>query len=610
MTNYVITGSVGTYGVPTDFTPNGTPVVGVDTITIGAGKELRIAGSGITTVCAYTIGGSSGPTYAKITVLSGGTLKHGATPTINDWTEYELQGNATVDCNGYDFLPNVSDASGVRFKLYATGTAFGAAKTIIKSSAAMCKFGGSTDPIGIYLDLNNFEINNLNWRAGGSYYNGNHLRLQYGLIKNYGAFSISGYQADSSDVILKNLEFRGCSAPAETNLGTVIADLGFHPTGDENGGDVTGARTFENVVFDATDTPGSQVKVKIFWLRGFIPNNLMFLDCQPYDQSGNETWDSIFVKVRNEGNAAFGVLSADNLVVVSNNDNPKHFSGSGTWNAPVVECKWLGGVSADAGDLWVIGNSDPLVLNFPLLIDEFGSGMVNALSADRGANVTLNHATYIADVQHPQNGFFRNEGGGRYTGVVGVTNNINYIRSNPTNAAVIYGFNLGENTANDQLTTHGYNCWVNYPSQLNSSIYHAVNSATKTLGQTDWGGGDIFTDPEFIQDSRGIMSWGAMNGAATYSDSIQALAKGVNGYDKASGIFNSGAIIEDTVEVYYEYVRNGFAPTALAYINNDSTGTRTRGAVEWTAAPSSALGVTSSEITSSSLTSRSVTQRN
>ncbi len=42
MTDYIITGAVGTLGVTTDFTPNGTPVPGSDTLAITAGKELKI----------------------------------------------------------------------------------------------------------------------------------------------------------------------------------------------------------------------------------------------------------------------------------------------------------------------------------------------------------------------------------------------------------------------------------------------------------------------------------------------------------------------------------------------------------------------------------------
>jgi len=604
MTAYILNSSVNTWGTATDFTPNGTPSIG-DTLVMTGGQELRFP-TGVTNLCILTISGANDTAYAKITIQDGGTLKLNSAPTIGNWVEVEFQGNSTIDLNGYDFLPVISDASGTRFKLYATGTALGAKKTIIKSSAAKAQFGGSSGAIGCHVDLNNFEIDNVHWRAGGSYYAGNPLRLNHGLIKNYGAFVISGYQNDSADVILKNLEFRNCNAPQELGIGAVIANLGFHPTGDEDGSQVTGARAFENIVFDATDTAGSQIKVNIFWLRGFIPSNIFFLDCQPYDDRGYEYWDGVFVKIRNEGNAAFGVLNADNLCVVSNNDNPKHFSGSGTWNAPVVECKWLGGVSADAGDLWVIGNTDPLVLNYPILIDEFGSGLVNALSADRGANVTVNHVTYVADVRHPQNGFVRNEGGGRYTGVVTVHNCINYIRSNVTGAAAIYGFNFGENTANDQLTTHGHNCWVNYPSQSNANIYRSVNSATKTLGQPNWGGDDIFLDPAFVDDSRGIMSWGAAHGAATYDDSVQAVARGVNGYNKATGTF-SGTVVADTAKAYGDYVKAGLAPTEPAYELNDSTGTRARGAVAWIAA-AGGNALTSFLMTSSALTSRNVTR--
>jgi hypothetical protein len=339
-------------------------------------------------------------------------------------------------------------------------------------------------------------------------------------------------------------------------------------------------------VFDASDTTGSGIVVKIFRLNGFTPENIVFIDCQVFSWQGASFWDGVFAKIRNESNATLGVLSADSLAVVSHGDNPKHFVGEGTWNSPVVECKWLSGTSVDAGDLWVIGNTNPLVLNNVLLIDEFGSGIVNALSADRGANVTVNHATYVSDVRHPLNGMFRNEGGARYTGTVSVTNSISYVRSNVTSAATIYGYNFGENTANDQLTTHGNNCWVNYPDQTNNAIYHAVNSASKIIGQTNWGGGDILTDPDFVDEARGIMSFGASKGAATYADSCQAVARGVNGYNKTSGTFNSGDIVVNTVKVYRDWVRAGFAPTAATYQTNDSTGTKARGAVDWTVAAS------------------------
>jgi len=603
VTAYTITGPSGTLGVTTDFTPSGTPTTG-DTLTIAAGKELRVP-SGVWNMPTYTQGGSSG-SNAKITVQTGSTLKLTAAPTVNDWSEYELQGNATIDLNGFNLLPTISDASGIRFKIFATGTALGGAKSIIKSGAAKATFGSLTAPIGIYISLNNFEIDNLHWRAGGSWYSGNVLSLQNGLVKNYGAFATSGYQDDGTDLVLKGLEFRNCNAPVDVNVGTVIADLGFHPSGDASGSGITGQRSFENIVFDATDTAGTQVKVKVYWLAGFTPKNLVFLDCQPYDGEGYMYWDGVFTKVRSESNAAFGVLKANNLAVVSHNDNPKHFSGEGTWNSPVIECKWLSGTSVDAGDLFVIGNTNPLVLNNVLLIDEFGSGIVNALSADRGANVTMSYATYVSDIRHPLNGVFRNEGGGRYTGTVSVTNSISYVRSNVTAAATIYGYNFGENTANDQLTTHGNNCWVNYPDQTNNAIYHAVNSASKTLGQANWGGGDIFTDPAFVDKTRGIMSFGASKGAATYADACQAVARGVNGYNKTSGTFNSGDIVVNTVKVYRDWVRAGFAPTAATYQANDSTGTKARGAVDWVQASSDG-GITSSKITSSGITNSGLT---
>lgn len=230
--------ATGDYDDSTKWTPNGVPG-STDTATIGA-FTVTIATGKTWTPGALALTGTGSSTLAKIVIADGGKLAQYGDITANAYNEVLMQGNSEWDLRGFKTYYTVQTGSNVNNKI--TNDGLGKAKIYSSTTLGRIAKDATTSSYGC-LQLNNFQITNIDFCFGSGYYAGHHYDLQNGVFLAAGYVETSLYANNSSDYRVKRVDLIGCKNPQANVMAHFRADK------DVSGGTVTGIRDISKVTF-------------------------------------------------------------------------------------------------------------------------------------------------------------------------------------------------------------------------------------------------------------------------------------------------------------------------------------------------------------------------
>jgi hypothetical protein len=566
MTAYT-SAATGSWNNSATWSPSGIPT-SADTVAVG-GHTITIPNGYAAQVGAMTLTGTGSGTRASIQCTGGGSLKHFGAVTCDIWNEFSFisAGTFTWDLNGQNVTYLQQSTSSIHNRIVCDGTVFLYLKSTAAESTIMAAGFQSSDG---FLDIQNFKIENVSLRYGAGFFNGNHYRVRNGLFYNHGFVRSSGEIHANSDFMLKNCDFRGFSS---LDGGAYCARW----SGLTSAG--SGVRQFQDLTFEYPSV--ATIRTEAF--RFISPVRIYTYNVQFENVNTPTTaWTNIF-----HSKTIFGDLGYVDLVdsyVTPNLDNPHTFTGVKDATGLILEAIYPASPT-DGGDHFILDNN-PHALTNCLFIEGYGGVILNALGASKTSVYTMDHCTYVADCLDAVYGqLVRNETGGSFAAgsTLTVKNNIAYVRSGLSHSRI---YNI-ETAGNDQVKYVDYNCYSGQGS-TNSELYYQVTSATKGAihSQVGWGLNDkISTNPNFVDSSRGIISWASQFGASTYLTAVKYLLNGVNGYNPATQLLQSNLITGKSITDLITYVRNGYAPQNIALKNAGSDGV-TIGAFEYQAMPS------------------------
>lgn len=237
MTAYVASTS-GAVNVSTNWTPNGIPST-TDTVTIGA-FTMTIPAAYTWTPAAIVMTGTANATRAKIIISSTGKLAQYGNITANAWNEIAIQGGGEWDTRGFTCYYTVQTGSNLNNKITHDG--LGKAKIYSSTTLGRIAKDSTTASYGC-LQLNNFEISNVDFCFGSGFYAGHHYDLQNGVFLAAGYIETSLYANNASDYRIKNVDVIGCKNIQSNVMAHFRADK------DVSGGTVTGIRDVSKVTF-------------------------------------------------------------------------------------------------------------------------------------------------------------------------------------------------------------------------------------------------------------------------------------------------------------------------------------------------------------------------
>jgi hypothetical protein len=584
MTAYASNAS-GDWNDSTKWTPNGIPgsadtvTMGVHTITIPLGYTAQCGGLVMT--------GTGTGTRSILTIA--GKLELYANCSSTNFANIAGVGNCEIDLRGFSFEFGTGTA-GATTKLSNDGTGIfkiWSSTTLgyIGRPAAQQKSGD--------LDLNGFLIVNTAFRYGGNFNAGFHYRLRNGIFYNCGYIDIYDYIERTADWIIENVDFRMSQVASASNV---------YLWARNNSGTITGQRLFKNVTFDYRASAKNKVTLRYF-------NSAMDFDNVVCLKTELEILDSGTLNLKNLLSAKQGIIgsfsgASQKCYFAPDTNNPHTLENfiNGSMTECVIEALYPIGAT-DAGDHFILPvGSATFTLTRSLVIDGRGGVMFNALKANTSGTYTMDHCTYVCDAYTGTYGqLARNESGQIFQAAATTTirSTIAHVRSNPnslTNMNVIRMDTAG----NDQIDYIDFNLY-NGQGTNNTQKFYQMTSATKTYGVTDgWGLHDIQNgDPMFVDQSRGIVSWGALFGYADYDDTCLGILNSVNGFDEGT-LTQDGAVSGRSVTDLIAWVTAGFVPqnAAIATAAHDGT---TIGAFEYQAPAPTGGGLSVAGLSNSGL---------
>ncbi len=543
----------------------------------------------------------------------GSQLKLFGDITPLQFNEFIFDGDVVIDTNGFNFKfdyfgtpvhNKMSHTNGSHLKLVDFINTSGTRSTV-----------GATDGTTMYGYCRmpyTRTASNVDWCFGSGYFAGNHFDMTHSVFHGY--FANDSYAHQDNDCIVDHCDFRDCPNPHTSGDGEPYpARVGFRPPGDEPD---TGTKSLKYVTFSAHALTSTSLSVFFDGVRKFSPEHV-YVDRMMLKNFSNPItpWSKIFSRHvgsfgATNGEPAGGIPISESCIT-GDKDNPKPFWEWATTYSRVFIEHFTPVDSADAGDYVNASPSRQCIFEDSVIIDQFGSCVFNALAGERDGEYIIRHCTTIFDMQHPTNGFIRNENSGTYVGAnLRSENNIVYIRSNPSGNPAIRVYNM-ETAGLDQLAYFDYNAYWGVSTDP-AIVYFQVESATKGApgSEEGWGLNDWVNtnNPEFVDVNRGIISFGAAHGVTGYENTIAWLLNGINGYNPATGKQDPSLVTGITVDDLLAHIRGGMAPTNIVFKDSGSDGV-TRGAIEWVPAGGgggSIVNLTSLTLTSYSLRSQSL----
>ena len=537
------------------WTPNGIPGQ-TDTVTLGA--FTTTVPSGYTALCggitAFSGTGSSSRSILEI----AGTLQLYGTANHGNWGTLSFIGAGKLDLRGQPWIVNHS-ASGRVVEVISDGAGI----CEIYSSTTLSTFGDAVGDFVLgHLDLNKFYISNIQWSYGGAWDSGNHYSLKNGVFYNCGRVLSWDYIPDSSDWIVENVDYRGSQAASEQKVTLSARD---------QGGSITGIRRIKNVTFDYDGILNAKARIVYFPSAG-TAEGVYVRGCNL-----EAFFNGTITKLFSGKNAVVGEgpISIREAVISSNANNP-HLLGA---MCNDIDGFYLESIqppgSTDPGDHFISPNGENSIIRRGIINDNWGGVALNALGASVTGSHTLEHCTFVYDIQSADYGIFvRNENSGVYdpSATVTIRSNLAHLRSNPSGVTNIRVFNL-ETAGDDQIEVIDNNL-INGFGTVNSTLYYGVTSATKgAIGsQAGWGLNDIKNvNPNLVDPTRTIQTWASQFGATDYDSSMIYVIDSVNGYNRTTHKQTNTA--SDPIPPLLTYLRAGYTPTnaAIATAAHDGT---------------------------------------
>lgn len=546
MTAYVLNAS-GDWNNPLIWTPNGVPgeadtfTAGVFALTIPENYTAKIAG--------FVVSGTATSTRTRIIGKNGAKLELYGNASSTNFMNLEAEGNFEIDLRGYSL------------ELGTTGNA--AVTRVVKASGGILKIWSSTT-LGYFgrpaalqksgdIDVSGLLCVNITWRYGGNFNSGNHFILRNFIFYNCGYIDAYEYIHPTANWVLENGDFRGSQVTSGNNV---------YLSARNNSGTITGQRVLKNITFNYVSSVGKIVSLR--YMNASVPMDGLYGAGTQFSFG-----DSVNFTVQKFFSAKQGIVggfegNVDKIYVTPDTGNPHTLENfiAKTFSSSVLESIYPDAL-VNPGDHLICkaGAVDVLTTNC-LFIDTRGGVLYNALKANTIGKFVLQKCTYVVDAVSNEYGqLARNESGSKFEPAsdLRIHSNINHIRNNLSGSANIRVVNFAPNDP-DQVKYIDYNLYNGHGSD-NSIKFFGMTSATKTYGVTDgWGLHDIHNvDPMFVDQNRGIVSWGAQFGYADYDETVYGILNSVNGFDEAT-LTQTGNVPGRSVTDLIDWVSAGFVP--------------------------------------------------
>jgi len=553
--------NAGDVDVAANWSPAGVP--GVYDKAIITGFVMTVPSGYVFSPGEIAFTGSSDSARAGLTISAGGIFRQAGNAAFNDFNRVTVAGE--WDLNGFDANYTVSSGSDINNWIESSGAAWK-----IWSSSTLGSIQ-KNDGSAVYgrLFLQSGFLSNIKFHFGGGYYSGGYVRVKKNVFYNMGHIQTGQYTYAGDDWYFEENDFDGCLSPVGSECAIFACQLDF------SGDPLTGIKAFKKNTFRYSNVSGAIVKFSDN--TTFEPDYNYFDKVEVSNFNGTTNWRHIFSSANSFGGLNY--ITIFDSYISPKTDNPHTMPPpSQNLDGVIIEAIYPAG-STDGGDHFITGNLGNSVKN-SIIIDGWGGALINALGADMSGNYSLEHCTVVADVNDAAYGIMaRNESGGKFIGTLSLRSNIVRARSNPSGVTNIRAVNM-ETAGIDQVTTMGHNCISGLGSVI-STLFYNVTGTGKTYGDSGFGGGDqIGVNPNFYDENRGILSWGATVGAANYQASVDALLNGVNGYDPSTHQQSAGLVTGNNVVSLLDHVRYGFRPANIALKDAGHDGV-TIGAQPW-----------------------------
>jgi len=545
-----------------------------DTVIIGA-FVMSVPSGFLWAPGAVIMTGASAAARTAIIVNSGGILVQAGVFTVNGWNRIRIEGLGIWDMFGHNLTYTINSGSNVNniFEL-AGADRFNHARLIDSVGGAHWGAAGN-QPVRGKADWQHFTLKNMSFGFGGGWYAGHPVNVRNGVFKDLYEWTLgSGFMNGAEDFIFNHVDVVGTNS-ASTRLGLIDAQKanGEGGTHQTLGVTIDPRRHGMSIRIEYLDCE------RVGWITkdaliGSVISSNHYLTDSFYYLGPNATWTAV-------GGGHYGLKGTLAYIAVNNPHTTENFNSI---VGALIDAPYTAPVINDGADHCILPDDEDFELRDTIILDKLGGVALNALGSPHAGNYSANHNTIIVDVPNGTGRVYgtlaRTETGGSFTGTLALHNNLCVVRSNPNNYDDIRGINL-DTVLDDQITSMGNNAWLGYGS-LDSDRLFGVASASKTLGEPGFGGGDLIdVPPNFVDISRDVAAWqNNQNGGGAANDAINS-ALLVNGYSEENED-QSGAPSGFTAGAVITWINEGLKPTAIEY-NGSADDGGTIGAADYLA---------------------------
>lgn len=517
-----------------------------ESFTINAGHTVTVP-NGYSGSHQGRLLGTNAGSRASLIIDDGATFTLSGDLEPQDWCRVQVNGGGVLDLNGFDIAGTSVVVGSVQLSF--KGTAVN--RAIIQSSVANTGNIEHSDQTSIRAECDHDYVDfvSLGFVRMGGNPNAEHFRLRNAVFFSCDMPTLGGQHHGDADFIIEGVDFRN-----DVSTTGRIADI--VRTDGNQGVAGTGVKLVNKLTF----LPGVANTVR--WnLNGIDSQNIVsdrVIHERLTNDRNSDLIDWFLRPVNTSAVSAYNGQLAEmsGCYLYSDSDNPHTISANvDLFDSGVIEATYANGFT-DSGDHFIVNSARNQSVTNSLVIEQQSGALVKALgSACTGVYEAI-HNTLVGNYNNGYGALARTESGGSFAGTANFYSNLVVDRS--ANAGSL-GFNI-DTAGDDQITNIDNNCWFNI-----ENIYQGVTSATKTPGVTvGYGGNDIQVDPGFVDSSRDLAAWAALEtGTATAQAAIDHLLK-INGYNSTSQTQVDGEQSVVGVSVLSAWVRDGYAPTNTA----------------------------------------------
>ena len=525
---------------------------------------------------------------ARGSLLSAGTYDAAGGCTLGAWNELGTLPGGVIDLAGGDIETSGSTAAHNTLNFTGSTTNWARVKDSV-GGGSIAGVSGANMRGSLTMQYCTLDSITGGFKCGGAYAGGAPINVSHAVFYDMGYWEIGAPFIDGDDDFI--FEYVDIVGTQSTTLDGSVTIIGNLSSDREATHSELGTTRVRAITTHFADEIGSVQKLR--------------LTNPYYNLSG--IFDNLYVEViTNEGATASNALLVNRSLALAlgsfdtvtdsyyytPKDNPHSF-GSGDFENIVIEATYEYN-NTDGGDHFIVPHDGDMSVIDSLVIDDWGGAAFNALGEVCTGVYEMRHTTIAINAQGYMYGnLIRNEGvGALWGGTVNLYDNLCAVLSNSTGSPDIKAIHLG-NSGDDQITTMDNNAFYGYGSDP-AYIYGGVTSATKSIGDQDYGESDLIgVDPQFLDSTRRLSTWqDTQNGGGTAEDAISD-ALLINGYDAATQTQIAANESGFDISAVISWVRTGYAPTAVAYDSTASDGT-TIGAVDYLPADLAILSSTTS----------------